>query len=205
MQTIFKEHTQNADILFRKIQWVEGDILDFYLLDEIIQQHKEVYHAAAFVSFHKADHTQIMNVNVQGTINVVQACIKNNARLVYVSSISALGRGTGTELSTEDNYRNNTFKSSVYSESKYLAEQEVWRGMAEGLNAVIVNPSVILGSGDWSKSSTQLFKTVSNGLKFYTNGSNGYVDVRDVVEIMHQLMKSEIHSERFIVSAENID
>ncbi len=204
VEKCFQLYSNNSKELFDKIHWIEGDILDFYFLDELISKHKQVYHTAAFVSFHKADHTKIMDINVQGTINIIESCKKHNCRLVYASSIAALGRGLGDVYTTENDFRDSSFKSSVYSNSKFLAEQEVWRAIAEGLNAVMVNPAVIIGPGDWLKSSAQLFTTVNNGLKFYTNGSNGYVDVRDVADIMFRLMQTEINGERFILSSENI-
>jgi len=190
--------------LFEKINWIEGDILDFYLMDEMAQQHKEIYHTAAFVSFIKKDHSKILDINIQGTANIADACKNHGSRLVYASSIASLGRGLSDNSTTEEDYRDSSFKSSVYSKSKFLAEQEVWRAIAEGLDAVMVNPSVIIGPGDWNKSSTQLFKTMNNGLKFYTDGSNGYVDVRDVAQVMFQLMKSNIRAQRYILSAEDI-
>lgn len=81
---------------------------------------------------------------------------------------------------------------------------EVWRGMAEGLQAVIVNPSIIIGPGDWNRSSSYLFSAVSKGMKFYTEGITGYVDIRDVVLAMITLMDGDFSSERYIVSAENL-
>ena len=204
IKNIFAYYENGDNSLFEKIEWIDGDILDFYILDDIISKHKQVYHTAAFVSFHKEDHDKIWNINIHGTENIVAACIKHKSRLVYTSSIAALGRSEGGVATTEKDYRDSTFKSSVYSESKFLAEQEVWRGIAEGLDAVMVNPSVIIGPGDWNKSSAQLFKTVANGLKFYTDGTNGYIDVRDIAEVMYKLMKSEITAERFILSAENV-
>ena len=204
MKNIFAYYEKGDNSLFERIEWIDGDILDFYILDDIVSEHKQVFHTAAFVSFHKQDHGKIRDINIHGTENVVAACIKHNSRLVYSSSIAALGRSDGGKATTEKDYRDSTFKSSVYSESKFLAEQEVWRGIAEGLDAVMVNPSVIIGPGDWNKSSAQLFKTVANGLKFYTNGSNGYIDVRDIAEVMHRLMNSDIAAERYILSAENV-
>jgi nucleoside-diphosphate-sugar epimerase len=141
---------------------------------------------------------------VEGTHNIVNACIKNKVRkLCYVSSIAALGRGESNRATTEEDYRDATYKSSVYSQSKFDAEQEVWRGIAEGLNAVMVNPAVIIGPGDWNKGSSQLIQTVYKGLKFYTKGTNGYVDVRDVSKAMIQLMESEITNQRYILSSED--
>lgn len=204
MLKTFEAYSNNANELFNKIHWIDGDILDFFLLDEIISKQKEVYHTAAMVSFNPEDHDKMLQINIEGTSMIVDSCLKHKAKLIYCSSIAALGRGKDDKATSENDFRDSTFKSSVYSQSKFDAEQVVWRGIAEGLNAAIVNPSVILGPGDWSKSSAQLFKTVAKGLKFYTNGSNGYVDARDVANIMFQLMKSDISSERFIVSSENI-
>ena len=190
--------------LFDSIHWIEGDLLDFYLLDSIISKEKEIYHTAAMVSFDPKDRRQIMQVNVEGTINIVESCKRYKARLIYCSSIAALGRGKENEETAETDLRLTGEKSSVYSQSKFEAEQAVWRGIAEGLNAAIVNPSVILGPGNWNKSSGQLFRTIDKGLKFYTNGSNSYVDAVDVAQIMYLLMKSTIKGERFIVSAANL-
>jgi len=199
-----KIYSSNYKSLFEKINWVEGDILDFYLMDEMAKQHNEVYHTAAFVSFNKEDHSKILDINIQGTVNIANACNKHNSRLIYSSSIASLGRGLTDNSTTENDYRDSSFKSSVYSKSKFLAEMEIWRAIAEGLDAVMVNPSVIIGPGDWNKSSTQLFKTVNNGLKFYTDGTNGYVDVRDVASIMFKLMKSSITGQRYILSSEDV-
>jgi nucleoside-diphosphate-sugar epimerase len=80
---------------------------------------------------------------------------------------------------------------------------EVWRGIAEGLNAAIVNPSIILGEGNWDKSSTNLFKIVHKEFPFYTKGATGWVDVKDVVNLMKMLMESTITAERFILNGGN--
>ncbi len=204
VKNCLKIYSENYLELFQRINWIEGDILDFYLMEEMAKQHKEIYHTAAFVSFNKNDHSKILKINIQGTTNIANACRIYGSRLVYASSIASLGRGLTDNSTTENDYRDSSFKSSVYSKSKFLAEMEIWRAIAEGLDAVMVNPSVIIGPGDWNKSSTQLFKTVNNGLKFYTDGTNGYVDVRDVVEIMYRLMKSDITGERYVLSSEDV-
>ncbi len=204
IEKVFHYYSNNAVDLLHKIEWIEGDILDFFLLNDLLQEGEDVYHAAAFVSFNPGDHDQIRQINVEGTHNIVNACIKNKVRkLCYVSSIAALGRGVNGNATTEENYRDATYKSSVYSQSKFDAEQTVWRGIAEGLDAVIVNPAVIIGPGDWNKGSSQLIKTVWKGLKFYTKGTNGYVDVRDVSKAMIQLMESDISAQRYVLSSED--
>ncbi len=121
---------------------------------------------------------------------------------MYVSSIGALGRAIDGVV-TEDSHWNSK-KSSIYSTSKHHAEMEVWRGIAEGLNAVIVNPSIILGPGDWKSGSSKLFTTMYKGLKFYSKGTNGFVDVNDVAKCMILLMNKDIAGDRFILNSENI-
>jgi nucleoside-diphosphate-sugar epimerase len=94
--------------------------------------------------------------------------------------------------------------NSNYAKTKYRAELEVWRGIAEGLDAVMVNPSIVLGTGDWNRSSTQLFKYVNDEKRFYPGGLVNYVDVQDVVEAMFQLMNGTITDARFILNAGTI-
>ena len=93
--------------------------------------------------------------------------------------------------------------NSNYGKSKYLAEMEVWRGIAEGLEAVMVNPTMIFGDGDWNAGSSQIFKSIYNEFPWYSEGVTGFVDVRDVAKAMIALMESNISSERFIISAED--
>lgn len=206
IEKVFNYYTNQPELLLNQIEWIDGDIVDFFFIDEVIEKGEDVYHAAAFVSFLPEDHLHMRQINVEGTRNIVDACIKNKVRkLCYVSSIAALGRGKNGAPTNEEDYRENTKKSSVYSQSKFDAEQEVWRGIAEGLNAVMVNPAVIIGPGDWTKGSSRLIETVWKGLKFYTKGTNGYVDVRDVSKAMVQLMEHDISDQRFILSSDNWD
>jgi nucleoside-diphosphate-sugar epimerase len=200
----FCYYSEKGNELFKKIRWIDGDLLDYQLLLDQIKVAGYVYHCAAAVSFQSADKNELKEINVQGTANIVNACIeKGVSKLLHVSSIGTLGRADAREVVTEETYWNNK-KTSIYSTTKYYAEMEVWRGMAENLNAVIVNPSIILGPGNWDEGSSKLFSTVYNGLKFYTQGTNGFVDVNDVCNIMIQLMKSEIKGERFILNSENV-
>jgi nucleoside-diphosphate-sugar epimerase len=192
--------------LFSNIEWVNGDLLDIYSLYDSLEGVTQVYHCAAVVSFDKADKNQIMKTNVGGTTNLVNAALdKNIEKLCYVSSIAAIGKPENGDFISEKFFWKFSKNHSVYSMSKYDAEREVWRGIAEGLNAVIINPSIILGPGNWNSGSSRLITSVWDGLKFYTKGVNGYVDVRDVAKTMILLMNSEINSERYIVSSENID
>lgn len=200
----FSYYTENAETLFKKIIWVEGDILDIPSLEEAMTDVTEVYHCAAMVSFNSAEEKDMMKVNVEGTANVVNVALAKGIRkLCHVSSIAALSMHDGTEV-TENTFWKASPHNTAYSISKYSSEKEVWRGMEEGLEAVIVNPSIIIGPGNWHRGSSLMFTASFKGLKFYTTGSCGFVDVRDVSKAMIALMKSGFNKERFIISAENL-
>lgn len=198
----FGYYTDNANELFQKIKWVDGDLNDIYSLLDALNGVEKVYHAAAVVSFNPKDEQQMMEANINGTANLVDAALeKKIKKLCHVSSIAALGKAEG--VIDETNYWKASAENSLYAISKYGAEREVWRAAEEGLQIVIVNPSVIIGPGNWTASSANMFTTAYKGLKFYTEGITGFVDVRDVVKAMITLMESNIVNERFIVSSEN--
>lgn len=186
------------------IEWFEADINDLATLEEAFEGVDQVYHCAAVVSFDPKDKARMIHVNIEGTSNVVNLCVENAARLVHVSSVAALGEPKkGAEI-TEDDYWEYSPHVHTYAISKYESEMEVWRGISEGLNAVIVNPSVIIGANAGHQGSGALFKLVQDGLSFYTNGSTGLVDVSDVARSMILLMNSEQQAERFTISAANL-
>ena len=183
---------------------VQCDLLDVVTLEEIIQEVQDVYHCAGLISYNAADRSQLYRINVEATANVVNACLTSNVRkLVHVSSIAALGKFVPDKEIDESTAWTDDARNSSYGYSKYLGEMEVWRGVAEGLSAVIVNPSIILGPGDWNNGSTAIFKNIYKGFQWYTEGVNGFVDVRDVAAAMILLMQSEVEGERFVLSAEN--
>lgn len=186
------------------VQQIQCDILDVITLEEVMQGVTHIYHCAGLVSFHKKDADRLYKINVEGTANIVNAAlIAGVQKIVHVSSVAALGRIRETEAIHEKMTWTPQTSNSKYGESKHLGEMEVWRGIAEGLNAVIVNPTIILGPGNWSDGSTAIFKSVYNEFPWYTNGSTGFVDVRDVVKVMIELMDSTVSAERFIISAHN--
>jgi nucleoside-diphosphate-sugar epimerase len=183
---------------------IQCDLLDVVELEEIMSDVDFVYHCAGFISYSPSNREQLYNINYEATANVVNACLSANIKkLVHVSSVAALGKNIKNKLVDETLQWTNDANGSTYGHSKYLGELEVWRGIAEGLNAVIVSPSIILGAGDWNKGSTAIFKNVFNEFKWYTTGINGFVDVRDVANSMVLLMQSDISNEKFIISAEN--
>ncbi len=203
VQKVFNRN--RAQSLLQHIQWVEADVLDQFSLIDAMDGVNQVYHTAATVSFEPTGKRLMMQTNVTGTANVVDAALETKVeKLCFVSSIAALGRTSANKPIDEQTHFSSSVKPSSYSISKFEAEREVWRGINEGLNAVIVNPSIILGAGDWNSGSAKLFQTVFNGLKFYTTGSNGFVDVEDVVKTMIIIMESDVKNDRFIISSENI-
>ena len=187
------------------ITWRDADVNDPVALDEVFTNVSHVIHAAGLVSFNPRRSTQIFNVNVVGTRNVVNACLAHNVkRLVHVSSVAALGRMKGQTLIDENNKWIDNPTNTLYAESKYLAEAEVFRAYEEGLSIAIVNPSVILAPADWTKSSAKLFKYAWDERPFYIDGNLNYVDVRDVVKIIYHLLNDSVDGERFILNAGNI-
>lgn len=186
------------------VEWQKADLLDVYDVERIMQDIRQVYHCAAVVSFDGRDKEQLLHTNIETTANVVNTALEAGVeKLAYVSSVASLGRSNVVKLISEESEWEESVVNSTYSKSKYFAEMEVWRAMAEGLNCVIINPGIILGEGDWEKGSARLIKTVDKEFPFYTGGVNGWVDVKDVVHVLVQLMNSTISEERFIVSAGN--
>ena len=201
----FYRYADQPDEQWEAIEWVDCDLSEIGSLEEAFDGILEVYHCAAIVSFNPNEKQKMMRTNIGGTANMINAALrKKNIAFCYVSSIAAIGRDENKTIITEDQSWKKNKKQSAYSLSKYRAEQEVWRGIAEGLNAVIVNPSVILGPGNWHSGSSELFTLVWKGLPFYTEGVTGYVDVRDVASAMILLMEKQQFGQRFILSSENI-
>lgn len=186
------------------VSWVQCDLLDIFAVEAAMEGISEIYHCAAVVSFLPAEREKMIHVNVETTANIVNQALEQGIRkLAFVSSVAALGRTEGKKTITEEEEWEESRYNSAYSLSKYLAEMEVWRGMGEGLNAVIVNPGIVLGEGNWDEGSARLMKVAYEEFPFYTNGVNAWVDVKDVAEVLLQLMQSDTEAERFILSAGN--
>jgi dihydroflavonol-4-reductase len=187
-----------------RIEWVKGDIFDVMLLQQVMQGCSRVYHCAGLVSFNPKRTADLMKVNVEGTANMVNAALASGVdKFVHVSSVAALGRKRNNEVVTENVKWDDTSNPSVYGKTKYLGELEVWRAIAEGLQAVIVNPVIILGKGNWETGSAATFRNAYHEFPWYTEGVSGFVDAEDVARAMILLMDGNAHAERFILSAEN--
>lgn len=186
------------------VEWVKGDILDIVSLEDALQNVEQVYHCAAVVSFNPAKKDAMFHTNVEGTANVVNACINIGVKkLLFVSSVAALGRIREDKPIDESMNWTPETSNSEYGKTKYLSEMEVWRGMSEGLSVVVVNPVIILGSGDWNGGSSGIFKSSYEEFPWYTEGTSGFVDVQDVITAMYLLMNSDVNGERFIISGHN--
>lgn len=190
-----------------QVQWVNGDILDVSFLEDILRGGEigKIFHTAAIVSFDPRDRKAMYQTNVEGTANIVNLAVDFEIeKLIYVSSVAAIGRPAKEPNISEKTKWSQSELNTHYAISKYKAEQEVWRGAAEGLNVAIVNPATVLGAQFWGQGTGRMFEQVWNGLRFYTQGITGFVDVRDVADFLVRLSESPITEERFILSGENL-
>ena len=196
--------TALPDFNSTRLQAVNCSILDIAGLASEMQGIQQIYHCAALVNFSPAKKRELFTINIEGTANVVNAAIEAGVKkIVHVSSVAALGRIRTNELINETMNWTEQTSNSNYGQSKYLGELEVWRGTGEGLEAVVVNPTIILGGNNWHKGSSQIFKSVYDEFPWYSEGITGFVDVRDVVKAMIALMESDISHQRFILNAAN--
>ena len=205
IETLFESLSPNHPKDFKTIQWVKAPLNDLTLLNNAFKNIDYVYHCAAKVTLADSKAEKLMKSNIEGTANIVNASIKHKIKkLVYVSSIAAIGAEKNIITADEDSSWNSDQNHTAYAHSKYGAELEVWRGSQEGLNVVIVNPGVILAGELWGRSTATLFRDVANGMRFYPTGSAAVVTVEDVVNVLMKLMESDILNERFILVAKNI-
>lgn len=197
-------HRRPLAMKHQSLETVQCDLLDVVALEDVLKDVDEIYHCAGLVSFNKRDADRLYKINVEATANLVNAALEASVKkLVHVSSVAALGRIRQQEPVTEKMYWTPETSNSRYGETKYLGEMEVWRGIAEGLRAVIVNPTIILGAGNWTDGSTAIFKSVYDEFPWYATGTTGFVSAADVAKAMIMLMKEDITAQRFIVSAQN--
>ncbi|NOR27906.1 MAG: NAD-dependent epimerase/dehydratase family protein [Lutibacter sp.] len=206
VKNVFSYYSEDFEALFKKIEWIEADITDIFLLEKAFENVTEVYHSAALISFNPKDYKVMRKVNIEGTSNIVNLCIdKKVKKLCFVSSIATIEKAVNNKIIDEDCEWNTESNNYGYAITKYGAEMEVWRASQEGVEVVIVNPGVILGAGFWNNGGPgELFTKIYNGLKFYTEGVTAFVSVTDVVKTMIQLMNSNLKNERYILVSENV-
>lgn len=187
------------------VAWIDCDLLDTVRLFEVIEGVDGVIHSAAMVSFDPSDSAMLMKVNVEGTANVVNACLESGVRrFIHVSSIASFARKKDGGLIDESVEWEDGKSITGYARSKYYAEMEAWRGGSEGLSMAMINPALVLGAGFWQQGSPSMFKQISDGMRFYPTGSTGFVDVRDVALAAIILLENDVQNQRFIISAENL-
>lgn len=200
--SVIVETLINEKFTVRPVGRPDTDILDMAGLIKAFEGMDAVVHAAGFVSFNPRNKKKLFDVNVQGTRNVVNACLANGTKkLVHISSVSALGRHRKKTSINEETHWLPGGQESDYANSKYLSELEVFRGMEEGLNVSVVNPSLVLAAGDGKRSSSYLFGYVWRQSKLYTDFTVNYVDARDVASMVTRLLQENHNGERFIASA----
>ena len=204
VEKVFSYYTDHPSGLLDKITWRDVDLMDVLELQKSFSGVRQVYHCAAKVSFLPRDAEDMKRYNPSITANLVNTALNEGVdRFCHVSSVASLNKQEGSPTNESHIWKNDP-ENSAYAISKYHAEMEVWRGIKEGLNAVIVNPSLILGPGNWTGSSSTLFDGTYKGLRFYTEGTNAFVDVRDLVEIMVRLMDGEMFGKRYLVGGHNL-
>lgn len=199
----FAFYTENPEGFFDKIEWIDVDFNDVQSLQAAVKGVDEVYHCAAKVGFNPKDNKEIYRMNVKGTENLLYACDGSSVKkFLYVSSIAVLDLANENGELDETSDFNPKEEHSAYAISKHLAEMEVWRASAEGMNTVIVNPGMIIGSGNWGNSSGDIFPTFEKN-SFTFSGGTSYADVRDVARISVELMGKNIFRERFVIISES--
>lgn len=209
VRKVFSWYVTDPGQLMDQVEWVIGDMDELTPLESLLEGVETIYHCAAMVSFERRNHGKMIRNNVEGTANLVDAALaKGVKRICHVSSVSALGKTKDGEPVTEEISWVPSRRNTGYSQSKFFSEAEVWRGVAEGLDAVVINPSIILGPGTWTSGSPAIFRLLHRGMKFYTPGGNGYVDVRDVADAMIFLMEDErfgsAKNQRYLLNADNL-
>lgn len=202
---ILSFYTNEVDRYFEKIEWVECDVTDVFSIEDVLDGVEEVYHCAGLVSFHESDAKQLHKINGEGTANVVNMALEKQVKkFCHVSSVATLQVQANKKYIDELSVWKTSSGNSSYAISKYRGEFEAWRGLSEGLNVVVVNPTLIMGAGCWGQSSGELITRAYSWMPFYTEGVTGYVDVKDVVSCMIRLMDENKFGERYILNAENI-
>ncbi|MBS1549202.1 MAG: NAD-dependent epimerase/dehydratase family protein [Bacteroidetes bacterium] len=204
VKKIFSYYTDTPADFFDQIIWVKVDFEDIASLENAVDGVEEVYHCAAKVSFHPKDKLEMYETNIEGTKQLLYACQNSSVKkFCFVSSIAVLDGLNEDGIMDESSDYNHKLEHSAYAKSKHFSEMEVWRASAEGLKVVIVNPGVIIGSGNWKSSSGTLFGSLLKS-PFSFSGSTAYVDVRDVSKMAILLMEKEVFDQRFILISENI-
>lgn len=190
---------------FTGVEWIQAELEDYFALEDALSGVHTVIHCAAIVSFHAKDKEQLFKVNQQGTKYMVNAALHQGVqRFLHLSSVAALGRKTDGTAIDEHTKWSDKEEASTYALSKFLAEQEVWRGQAEGLSVGVLYPSIVLGAWKWTDGSSKLFAYSDTKPKYYPSGHTGFVDVRDIAQALLLLLERNTDGDRFLLNGANI-
>ena len=204
-EKVFAAYSPEPAKHWGQIEWVNGDVTDYYSLEEGLEGVDKIFHVAGFISFRRKEHRKLEKINIEGTANLVNAALHLGIkRFVHVSSVTALGHAVEPgELISEKTPWKDSPLNTHYAVTKQAGEREVWRGSEEGLDVLVFHPGLVVGYGDWNTGTGRVVKTLAEGQPFFTEGVNGWVDVRDVARAMIETERNGISAERFILVAEN--
>ena len=164
-------YTDQSEEFFKKIEWVEVDFEDLDSLRIALEGIEEVYHCSAKVSFYPKDEAEMFKTNIEGTKNLLYIVEEKSVKkFLFVSSIAVFDKINEKGKIDEESEFDEKKQNSAYALSKYLSEMEVWRAYAEGINTIIINPGVIIGSGNWGKSSGDLFPSFEKSPFSFSGG-----------------------------------
>lgn len=189
------------------IEIVEGDVRNINSLLKAFEGAEIVYHMAGIVAISPGKRDLMTQVNVIGTQNVVNACLKTGVkRLVYTSSIHAIAEPPKDTVIDESFPFDPKKVQGDYAKSKALATLEVLKGVEEGLDAVILCPTGIIGPYDYkiSEMGQLILDFMNKNLKTYVDGAYDFVDVRDVAKGHILAAKKGRKKESYILSGERI-
>ncbi len=184
------------------VNWIQADLLDPSAYDQELRGKNTIIHAAGLISYLASDKQKLFQSNFMATRDLVNAAIYHGVeKLIYISSASTLLRSSNP-LNISVHSKGTPVFNSQYARSKFLAELEIWRAEAEGMKVCILHPSLIIGYGNWTKGSMNIFQHVLDGLKYYPPGQTGIVSADDVAKIISRICKHEIFGKSILVNAE---
>lgn len=203
-----RENSDLSEIEHLELEHAMGDVTDKGTVIRAMKDVQHVFHLAGVVGYSKAQRGLMEKVNVQGTQNVVEACVETGVeKLLHFSSVVSIGAGrTEKEILNEGSKFNLGHLNLGYFETKKQAEEIVFKAVKEQkLHAVAVNPSTIYGPGDAKKGSRKTQVKVAQGrFPFYTAGGVSIISIEDVVKAAFTAWQSGSPGERYILSGDNI-
>ena len=203
VKKVFSYYTSEFIDVFDRIIWIRASLNDVESLQYAFRKVTHVYHCAALVLFDPSEYQKMHRINVEGTANIVNLSITNSVKkLCFVSSVAAVEKNKTSLIDESGTWVDSKLKSG-YARTKHNAELEVWRAAREGVEVIIINPGIILGSGFWDRGTGKIFSRIYEWLNFYTERVTCLVSVKDVARIMIKLTQSKIKNERFILVSEN--